>query len=220
VVQISPPDDPLSQIGPPPPPASISTRNCANFRTYSLIWQFLDSPFENHRKSPRLPPGNVPASNATCLGAFWHRSEPVSSIPGPRHGVTVSPCSQDPPASKSTRIDAFSRVSHSISPRTGPPHLSAPSPTCSEVVRLDFEPNSAISTPGQLSYPPDDESSSPFAPAISFQPETAPMHPRSLSASETTRFALLGGNHHHPAISGPTRTNPSQRPFLDGQTWP
>ena len=62
-----PPDDPPSQIGPPPPPASISARNCANLRTHSQIWHTLGSPFKNHRKSPRLPSGNVPASNAMRL---------------------------------------------------------------------------------------------------------------------------------------------------------
>ena len=121
-----PPDEAPSQIGPPPLPASISKQNGAKPRTYGQIWQPLGSPFANCCESPRLPSGNVPASNATCLDVFRHRSEPVSSISGPRHGVTVLPCPQDLPASKSTRTNAFSRVSNLPLPRTGPPRLSEP----------------------------------------------------------------------------------------------
>jgi len=45
-----------------------------------------------------------------------------------------------------------------------------------------FEPNPIISTPGHLSFHPDDD---PSSPSMSFQPEMTPMHPRSLSASKT-----------------------------------
>jgi len=101
-----------------------------------------------------------------------------------RQGGTMFPTSQDPPASKSTRINAFSRVSNSMLPRTGPPHRSALSPTCSEVLRLNFEPNLTISSPGPLPYQPDDESSSPSALAGSFRPETTSMSPLGSLASK------------------------------------
>jgi len=94
------------------------------------------------------------------------------------------PSSQDPPASKSTQIDAFSRVSNSMLPRTGPPHLSALSPTCSEVLRLNFEPKLTISSPGPLPYQLDDGSSSLFALAGSFRPETTSVSPLGSLASK------------------------------------
>jgi len=87
------------------------------------------------------------------------------------------PTSQDPPASKSTQIDAFLHVSNSLLPRTGPPHLSASSPTCSEVLRLNFEPNPTILSPGPLPYQPDDGLSSPSTLAGSFRPEATSVSP-------------------------------------------
>jgi len=135
------PDDAPSQIGLPPLPASISKQNRAKHRTYGQNQPFLDSPLAKPCETPRLHSGNLPALNATHLDVFRRHSEPVSSIPGPRHGGTMFPSSQDPLASKSMRIDVFSCVSNSMLPRTGPPHLSASSPTCSEVLRLNFEPN-------------------------------------------------------------------------------
>jgi len=143
-----PPDDLPSRIGPPSPPASISAQNCANLRTHSQIWHTLGSPSENHCKPPRLPPGNVSASNATLLDVFRRHSEPASSISSHRHSATTFPCALDPPASKSTQIDAFSCVSNSIRLRTGLPHLSTSIPTRSDASWLNFEPNPTILTPG------------------------------------------------------------------------
>ena len=200
------PDDAPSQIGLPPLPASISKQNRAKPRTYGQTQPFLDFPFAKPCETPRLHSGNLPALNATHLDVFWRHSEPVSSIPGPRHGGTMFPSSQDPPASKSTRIDAFSRVSNSMLPRTGPPHLSASSPTRSEVLRLDFEPNTTILSPGPLSYQPDDGSSSPFALAGSPRPETTSMSPEGSLASKTTKYVSSGGNHYHPALLSLNRT--------------
>ena len=219
----------------------------------------------NPCETPRSCAGNLPASNPTHSDAFLHRSEPDLSTLVAIHCNTVYMCPQDLPTSKSTRIDAFLRVPNSISPRTGPPHGLASTPTCSDVFPLNFEPNRAVSTAGPLSYYPDDESSSPSAPAESFRPETtsaspqgllasklihsdplwldfepnatistlgplsfhsddeppslsapamlfrpetASMHTRSLSAPETMRIALFGGNHHHLAFPNPTRTDP------------
>src|SRR6266511_2502600 len=91
-------------------------------------------------------------------------------------------------------------------PRTGPPHLSASSPTDSEVLRLDFEPNTTILSPGPLSYQPDDGSSSPFALAGSPRPETTSMSPEGSLASKTTKYVSSGGNHYHLALLSPNRT--------------
>ena len=196
---------------------------------------------------------------------FLHCSKPNLSTLGATHCNTVYMCPQDLPTSKSTRIDAFLCVPNSILPRTGPPHVLASTPTRSDAFPLDFEPNRAVSTAGPLFYYPDDESSSPSAPAesfrpettstspqgllalklmhsdplrlnfepnatistlgplsfhsddelpspsapaVSFRPETVSMHTRSLSAPETTRIALFGGNRHHLASPNPTRTDP------------
>jgi len=97
-----PPDNAPSQIGLPPLPASISEQNRAKPRTYGQNLPFLDSPFAKPCETPRLHSGNLPALNATHLDVFWRHSEPISSIPGPRHGGTMFPTSQDPPASKLT----------------------------------------------------------------------------------------------------------------------
>jgi len=172
-----PPDDALSQIGLPPLPASILKQNCAKPRTYGQIQPFLDSPFAKPCETPRLHSENLLALNATHLDVFRHHSEPVSSIPGPRHGGTMFPSSQDPPALKSTQIDVFSCVSNWMLPRTGPPHLSALSPTCSEVLWLHFKPNPTILSPGPLPYQPDDGSLSPSALAGSFRPKTTSVSP-------------------------------------------
>ena len=53
---------------------------------------------------------------------------------------------------------------------------------CSNVFPLNFEPIRAVLTPGPLFYYPDDESSSPSAPAESFRPETTSASPQGLLA--------------------------------------
>ena len=100
------PDDALSQIGLPPLPAPISKQNRAKPRTYGQNQPFLDSPFAKSCETSPLHSENLPALNVTHLDMFWCHSEPISSIPGPRHGGTMFPTSQDPPALKSTQIDA------------------------------------------------------------------------------------------------------------------
>lgn len=164
------------------------------------------SPLWNHCESPCLSPGNIPASNATHLDMFQHHSNPVSSIFGHRHDVTLFPYPQDLPGSKLMRINMFSCVSNLILLCTGPPCLSASIPTCFEAPWLNFDPNRTILNPGHLSYHLDDELLSAFASALLFQPEMTPLHFQSLLALKTMQITLPSGNC-HPASPGPTRTN-------------
>ena len=78
----------------------------------------------------------------------------------------------------------------------------------SDTLWLYFEPNLIILTPGTLSFPPNGESSSPFAPSTSFLPKMTLLHSRSPLASETTQSALSGGHHHLLTPPGPARTYP------------
>ena len=119
-------------------------------------------------------------------------------------GNTCFPDADDESSSPSAPAESFRPETTSASSQG----LLASKPIHSDPLQLDFEPNATISTLGPLSFHSDDEPPSPSAPAVSFRPETVSMHTRSLSAPETTRIVLFGGNRHHLASPNPTRTNP------------
>ena len=184
------------------------TRKSRKSRFYPQIMEPPHPLLANPCETPRFLAGNLSASNLTLSDAFLHHSRSTSSTFGATHCNTVYVCPQDLPTSKSTKFNAFSRVFNRILPRTGLPHLLALTPMCSDTFPLDFEPNQAILTPGTLSFHLDDESSSPFAPSMSFQPEMTLLHPRSPLASETMQSALSGGYYHLLTPPGPPGTYP------------
>jgi len=86
------------------------TQESRKSRFYSQIRHFPHPLLTNSGETPFLHSGNLPASNATHLDVFWRHSEPVSSIPGPRHGGTMFLSSRTPlhrNRRKLTRFHAF-----------------------------------------------------------------------------------------------------------------
>jgi len=151
---------------------------------------------------PRTGPPHVLASTPTRSDVFPLDFEPnraVSTLAGP-----LSYYPDDESSSPSAPAESFRPETTSASPQG----LLASKLIHSDPLRLDFKPNATISTLGPLSFHSDDEPPSPSAPAMSFRAETVSMHTRSLSAPETTRIMLFGGNHHHLASPNPTSTDP------------
>ena len=125
--------------------------------------------------SPRTRLPHVLASTPTCSDTFRLDFEPNTA------SLTLGPLSHhldDELSSPSTPAESFRPETTPVSPQG----FLASKPMHSDTPRLHFEPNPIISTPGHLSFHPDDD---PSSPSMSFQPKMTPMHPRSLSASKT-----------------------------------
>src|SRR6266508_606841 len=132
----------------------------------------------------------------TCLGAIPSPFRPFPALD------MVEQCSPPPRTPlhrnrrESTRFHAFLTRCYLV---LGP-HTSQ--------LRVRRVPrySGSISSPGLLSYQPDDGSSSPFALAGSPRPETTSISPEGSLASKTTKYVSSGGNHYHPALLSPNRT--------------
>jgi len=169
---------------------------------------------------------DLPTSKSTRIDAFLRVPNSILHQTGPPHVLastlmrsdmfpldfepnravlTAGPLSyypDDESSSPSTPAESFRPKTTSASPQG----LLASKPMHSNPLQLDFKPDATISTLGP--FHSDDKPSSPSAPAMSFRPEMASMHTRSLSAPETMQIALFGGNRHHLAFPNPTRTDP------------